>query len=140
MTDKFVEWSPLFEIGIPKIDEQHKSLAALVNEFHAIAASQASRDKVFSVLNRLVKYVEEHFRDEEELMGAANYPELMKQKMEHQKLAVDIFKFAERYGHNESELNSDVMDFLKTWLIDHILHEDKKLETFFRGKPLPTGW
>lgn len=140
MTTPYVPWSPLYEIEVPRIDEQHRGLASLVSEFHAACAEGCGRERVFPLLNRLVRYAEEHFRDEEALMGAGRYPDLLRQRREHEKLTVAIFALAERYERGEAEITDEVMAFLKAWLIDHILREDKKLEGFFRDHGLPPGW
>ncbi|MBI5013888.1 MAG: hemerythrin family protein [Deltaproteobacteria bacterium] len=140
MNEVYVPWSPLYEIGVSRIDEQHRGLAALISEFHAALGAGKAREQVFPVLNRLVRYVEEHFRDEEALMEAGHYPELLRQRREHEKLTLEIFALAERSQRGDAEITEEVMEFLKSWLVDHILHQDKKLEGFFRDRGVPAGW
>ena len=140
MSLPYVPWSPLYEIGVARIDEQHRGLAALVSEFYTAREEGSGRERVFPLLNRLVRYAEEHFRDEESLMGSGRYPELLRHRREHEKLTVEIFALAERYERGAAEITEEVMAFLKAWLIEHILREDKKLEAFFRDRGLPTGW
>jgi len=140
MSAPYVPWSPIYDIGVGRIDHQHRGLAGLLNEFHAAVTAGAGKEHVFPVLNRLVRYVEEHFRDEEALMEAGHYPERLRQRREHEKLTVEIFSLAERYERGEAEITEDVLEFMKSWLLDHVLHEDKKLEGFFRDKGIPAGW
>lgn len=140
MSDDFIPWSHLYDINVRKIDEQHKGLAKLINDFHHAVVSGHKREVVFFLLNSLIRYSEEHFRDEEALMAESHYPELIRQKLEHEKLIFKVFDLAARYERNEAEIDEDVMAFLKSWLIDHILTEDRKLDPYLRKKGLPPGW
>ncbi len=135
----YIEWSPVFEIGVRKIDSQHRHLAALINEFHE-ALTTRGNGAVFPVLNRLVQYVEEHFRDEEALMTTAHFPDLPKHRIEHEKLTREIFLLAEKHASGVAEIGIEVMEFLKNWLLDHILHQDKQLERHFETTALPAAW
>lgn len=136
----FLQWSEVFEIGVPRIDGEHRHLVGIVNAFHQIHRSGAGRDKVFPVLNLLVKYVEVHFQSEERLMEVAKYPDLLRHRREHDKLTEQIFALAEKYEAGEAEITDQVMEFLKHWLLDHILQLDKKLAPFFQVHGIPSGW
>jgi len=136
----FIEWSEAFAVGIPKVDAEHRHLVTIVNAFHQVHGSGAGRDKVFPVLNLLVQYVEVHFQSEESLMAAGKYPDLLKHRREHDKLTEQIFELAERYEAGDAEITYEVMEFLKSWLLEHILQMDKKLEPFFRKAGVPQGW
>lgn len=111
-----------------------------MSDFYAARAGGGGRDEVFTVLNRLVRYAEEHFRTEEALMEAGRYPELGRQRIEHERFLRKVFALAERLERGEAEVGDEVMAFLKAWLLGHILQEDKKLEAFFEGRGLPAGW
>lgn len=136
----FLAWSEAFEVGIPKVDAEHRHLVSIVNSFHEVCRSGAGRKRVFPVLNLLVKYVEVHFQSEESLMGAGKYPDLLKHRREHDKLTEQIFELARKYEAGDAEVTGEVMEFLKGWLLDHILQVDKKLEPFFHERGIPPGW
>jgi len=136
----FIQWSPAFELGIPRIDSEHRHLASIVNAFHEADRAGPGRGKVFPALNLLVKYVEVHFRSEEALMEAGRYPELVRHRREHEKLTEQIFRLAERYEAGDAEVSAAVMDFLKHWLLDHILREDKKMASPLQGAAIPEPW
>lgn len=136
----YVTWSELFEIGIPKIDAEHRHLTGIVNAFHDVVSAGEARGKVFAVLNLLTQYVEIHFRNEEALMEAGKYPGLLAHRREHERLTVQIFELAERYEAGAAQITTAVMDFLKNWLLDHILQEDRKIGEYFRGREVPAAW
>jgi hemerythrin len=136
----FVIWSPLFEINVPRIDHEHRNLAEILNEFHRAHAEGHEREQCFHTLNRLVQYVEEHFSSEETLMREARYPEFMKHRVEHDKLTKRIFELNEGLADGDDVISDDLLEFLKKWLIDHILHTDMKLKEYFQSNPIPDPW
>ena len=133
----YIQWSPAFELGIPEIDGEHRHLAAIVNAFYDGYRAGGGRDKIFAVLNLLVKYVEVHFRNEEALMEAGRYPDLLRHRREHERLTAQIFALAEKHEAGDGEICIAVMEFLKGWLIEHILHEDKKIAAHLAERAVP---
>lgn len=140
MGSAFIPWSAAYDVGIPLIDRQHEGLAKTISDFYAVIQSEHRREEIFFLLNNLVRYAEEHFRDEEALMEAGHYPELARQRIEHEKFVRRVFDLAASYQRHEAEIDEKVMEFLKSWLIDHILKEDRKLGVFFTQKGYPKGW
>ncbi len=136
----FVQWNRTLEIGIPKVDDEHRHLVDIVNAFHRIYEAGAARDKVFTVLNMLLRYAEIHFRSEEALMEAGNYPGLPEHREEHERLIQEVFELNARYEAADAEITSETMEFLKQWLLDHILSEDMKLREYFERRGIPPGW
>lgn len=136
----FIQWSEVFEVGVPRVDAEHRHLVGIVNAFYQVHRSGAAQGKVFSVLNLLVQYVEVHFQSEEALMAAGKYPDLLRHRRDHDRLAEEIFALAARYEAGEAEITDPVMEFLKSWLLEHILHLDQTLGSFFREHGIPPGW
>ena len=136
----YFQWSEAFEIGVRRIDRQHEKLAGLVNAFHEAYVGGGSRELVFPLLNRLVRYVEEHFACEESLMEATWYPELTKQKRAHEALTLKIFALADRYEHGDDAITDETMNFLRSWLFDHILQVDRKMGEYVQARGVPPDW
>jgi hemerythrin-like metal-binding protein len=69
----FINWSPHFVTGIELVDRQHYGLVDLINAVAPLLACQEPvlADEVEILLDRLAAYAVTHFRDEEQLMGAA---------------------------------------------------------------------
>lgn len=136
----YFRWSEAFEIGVPRIDRQHETLASLVNDFHDACAAGGSRPQVFPTLNRLVRYVEEHFACEEALMELTQYPELARQRRAHEALTLGIFSLAARCEQGDEGVVEETMGFLRSWLLDHILQADRKLGDYVRARGVPAEW
>lgn len=136
----YIEWSDLFSVSIGKIDHQHKDLVQILNDFHGAFVSGAGTGHAFATLNRLVKYAEDHFSNEETLMEEVHYPGLIKHKLEHERLLKEIFELEEKLEKKERELDSELFEFIKNWLLHHILEFDKQLEAHFKTNKLPPEW
>ena len=135
-----VQWNRTLRIGIPKVDREHQHLVAIINAFHEVHKSGAGREKVFTALNLLMKYVEVHFEHEEALMEVGHYPGTENHREEHEKLTRQIFDLYARCERGQAQVTDETMEFLKHWLVDHILGMDKEIERYFLCRGIPKGW
>ncbi|OKY75864.1 MAG: hypothetical protein BM485_05875 [Desulfobulbaceae bacterium DB1] len=121
-------WKSDYSVNSQYIDHQHQKLLGIVNDFNEALAAGKGEKIAYSLLNRLVQYAEEHFRDEEKLMRMARYPtdELDRHIKEHEKLTEEIFQHTENWSSYRAESLPRIGEFLKKWLLDHILTSDKK--------------
>ncbi len=86
-------------------------------------------------MNSLIRYSETHFATEEKLMEDFGYPEYKEHKREHESLLLDIFEINSLY--NKKDIGADILlNFLKDWLICHILDTDKRCGLFLKNKGL----
>ncbi len=136
----YVMWNRTLQIGIPRVDKEHQYLVTLFNAFYTIYKQGATQDKIFKALNLLAKYADIHFRNEEELMEAGGYPELDDHRREHEMLTKQIFDLYCKCRQGCEEVSEKTFEFIKNWLLEHILGMDKKLETYFLYKGIPKGW
>ena len=131
-----LHWTSLYSTGIEKVDSQHQWMMELINRALSALAKKDQDELVARSLISLVEYSKQHFADEEALMKAGHYPGLTGHKEQHdqhlRQLAREILTL------NEGKLTNveSFRDFLKSWLIKHILHEDKKAaEYIFKHAP-----
>ena len=126
----FMEWKDEMSVGVAALDEQHKVLIGLIN---MLDEKERTGDAVSYVISELERYVREHFRDEEEMMVAAGYPELEPHKAEHKSFEewLDSVKVAYAAGgETRYYIAENVNAYLKGWLTNHILIIDME----YRGK------
>ncbi len=128
----YLQWSPAFDLGVPALDGQHRTLVDRINELHQATGGPA--EGMFRVLNGLVRYAEEHFREEEARMASVRYPGLPRQRREHEGFLTTVFALAERLARDDPELGEELLGFLKDWLLDHILHEDRTFARFLEER------
>ena len=129
---KFVEWCDLFLIGHPIIDKQHQVLFDITNKFHKEVYKGFSRKLTTDTLNQLIDYAQTHFSTEEEITGKLGLTEeiLANHKDIHEQLVMDIFKLNEDIASGKIKSMYDIEKFLASWLVLHILTEDKKYRDY----------
>ncbi len=125
----FVLWKPCYCIGDHKIDNQHRRLVSLLNFLYDRIQEACSKKLIDIILMELVRYAEEHFRDEEALMERIRFPELSHHRRAHEKLLYEVFKFKEKFDSGLAS-KMDLLHFLHDWLITHIIDEDLKIKKY----------
>ena len=127
-------WSDAYSVKIGIIDMQHKNLVGYVNELHQAMLEGHGKEKLGKILSNLIKYTHVHFGTEEKLMQSHGYPYYPQHKAEHDHLSATVVAFQDKFQRNEIGLTIEVMEFLKDWLVKHILGSDKKYAPFLNGK------
>ena len=129
----FMPWTQSLELGIPMIDDQHKVLVDLINALHdASTAANPDRNAVTDVLEGLLDYTHNHFIVEEVMFQKYSYPETNEHQAEHTSFTGKMMDWLTRFEDGE-DVNNEVMDFLKDWLIHHICEEDRSYLPFMRA-------
>lgn len=130
-----LEWNDKLLIGINSIDGQHKRLVEMINELYAAFRSGTAKAVVGPVLDRLVDYTATHFRFEEDIFDRIHYGETAQHKEAHANLVKKVLEIqAKFHADPNAVLSQDVMAFLKSWLVDHILGTDKRYVPYLREK------
>jgi len=127
-------WKEEYSVNIAKIDEQHKRLVAVINQFHdAIIAGQSRKDlqKVFAIL---LDYMLHHFDTEEALLAKHGFPGLEEHKKEHEMFRKKIVAFLDTFLDTEMDVTMDMAQYLATWLKAHVFSTDKKYSIFLHER------
>lgn len=127
----YIQWQQAFEVGIPKIDEQHKVLLGFINTL--AEDREASKQAIIlrETLTGLVDYTKTHFSTEEEIMAQVRYPKLAEHQSQHKMLIKQVIIILEKVRDNPDLINEELMIFLKTWLINHVMGHDKQLGEYY---------
>jgi hemerythrin-like metal-binding protein len=110
-------WSSKYSVGVEAMDKQHTILFTMINDLHAAMTKGQAQSITRDLLNKLAKYVHEHFAAEEAMMASTRYPELPKHRILHRDLSQKVDEFAAR---GEGGLNVALLNFLRDWLTSHI--------------------
>ena len=129
-----ISWNAHFLTHIGEIDKQHQGLVAMVNELHDAMLKGKAKDLLKTLLIRLVDYTKTHFGTEENLMRQHGYPQYMAHKALHDKLTAQVVELKSQLELGQPVLTTDVLHFLKNWLMDHIRKEDLQFGPFLIGK------
>ena len=125
------EFTEEYHTGIAIVDAEHKELFRLsdkVYQMSKLGVSEYDVDEIMSIIGELKTYTEEHFADEEEYMQSINYEGIEAQKRAHRSFIEEIAGInPEDIKNNPQEYFQTLTEFLIGWLINHILHVDKKI-------------
>lgn len=133
-TAQLFPWSDTYSVNIGIIDMQHKALVELINELHHAMITRTGKEQLGTILSGLIKYTQGHFKTEEGLMQSNQYPDYIHHKAEHDAFTKKALDFQSKFQTNEIGLTIEVMDFLKDWLIQHIMGVDKRYAPFLNSK------
>lgn len=128
-----VQWSESMSVGNLHIDEQHKILIDTINQL-ASAETQNDRPVVAMIIDELVSYAAFHFNYEEQLIEAAAYPDLERHRRMHHGFVKWVKDLREEFSyHRRNLLGARIVGFLRDWLRDHILGEDRRYVPYIGG-------
>ena len=131
----FLEWSDEYKCHIASIDDDHRMLFHIVNALHDDIAGNAAHKQVASTITALIEYVELHFSREEKQLASHGYPGLEAHKKLHKALKDRVYSIKHLYDTDPGHLDVDkVLNFLKDWLISHILKNDFNYVPYLRGQ------
>lgn len=116
------------------IDNDHKALIAIINEFGDVLPYIGAREHLQNIVLKLDNYANMHFRREEALQKSINYSEHKSHCQEHVKLIDELSRVrAELAAMQESELDEvhkRLTEFLHFWLINHVIKLDLRMKPF----------
>ncbi len=127
----YLTWDEKYSVNVKEIDAQHKRLVEMINELHEAMKQGKGKDTMTAVLKNLVDYAATHFATEEKYMTKFSYPQYPTHKVEHDKFVRQVLDFQDDFNSGKVAITLEVMNFLKDWLVKHILGTDKKFGPFF---------
>ena len=117
--------------GISFIDTEHKELFRIIGEVYRVIEDEFIADKydeIVHLLEELRDYTKFHFADEEKYMEDIGYAGLEAQKRAHDAFIARLEDMdMEHIDEHQQETLEELMEFLTDWLVNHILHTDKKI-------------
>jgi hemerythrin len=129
-------WKESFRTGIAHIDEQHRQFFYLLNELDQAIRFRREDDVLEPLFRELDRYVRVHFSDEEKLMEGIAYPDLPRQRREHEYFATQLGLLRSRHDNHDARIGSAALDFMSEWFMNHVINEDKQLGEFlFSNRP-----
>ena len=133
-----IQWKDRYSINFMEIDDQHKSLLAVLNELIDLVGERADPAVVSRLFSQLCQYALTHFATEEAYLAAANYPRLGQQQTEHGIFIQKLIDLNQSYDPEDLHLLKETHDFLKDWFVSHIMDSDMQyVPTLKKVKPKP---
>lgn len=131
-----------YKTGHEHIDEQHSHLLSILVALATIVKNEKKLslhkiDEEFkTLLSDLQQYTKTHFSYEERLMEKTHYAEIENHKTIHASFIKKLHEIrheCEKKRDDSHKLLHDTVDFVKTWYLEHIFVEDKKIAAYFKS-------
>jgi hemerythrin len=123
----FVEWDNSFSINIDELDRHHKKLIDLLNKSYLLIMQEAGQEELSHLLDELIEYAQYHFAAEEDLMRLHHYQNLDQHLVWHFGFINKVLSFRKEMNEGKGYLAIDIFDFIRNWLLDHILRIDSEM-------------
>ncbi|MCW9033411.1 MAG: bacteriohemerythrin [Rhodospirillales bacterium] len=130
-----VQWSEKMAVGIQKLDEDHKVLVTLLNQLMDAVQNRLEHKVFMGICDSLLVYANSHFKREEVVMEACEYPHLDNHRKIHELLGARVLAFSKGLSENEDhKVVVEFVEFLREWFIDHTLGMDQTIIDYTEGK------
>ena len=127
---KEIKWDKMLSVAVDEIDDDHRRLVELFNILNRALAEGDETNYVEAVLEELITCTVWHFRHEERLMLKYGYDGFAEHKAEHQDLIDSVKALQQKFLKEGRGLSSEDIDYLETWLTEHILVADMQLGSY----------
>jgi hemerythrin len=137
----FMELTKDYLTGHEEVDMQHLQLCEIINNLHEDIEKGVSIETLMSSLTFLSNYTHQHFAYEQQLMFEIGFPETTDHIKNHADLMQELAnmgnKFVDSVNINaEDTFAIEFLEFLKRWLLDHIMIEDFKYKTYLQNQDM----
>jgi hemerythrin len=116
------------------IDQDHRTLVGIINDFEALPPAAASAEVLQGTLLKLDAFAKGHFAREEALQRAIHYPHRDAHHQEHARLISELgglsAQLAEVTKGELVAMQGHIAAFLHHWLIDHVVKSDLQMKPF----------
>lgn len=130
----YFPWSEEYSVHLQVIDADHKDLVDTVNSLHEAIKNGGTRTRIGQIINDLVQYVDVHFSREEAMMEKYSYPDIAQHKRIHRHLTRTVHAIRVIFNNEPKNIDPNkLLQFLKEWLIHHILDEDTRYAPYIPG-------
>lgn len=136
---KPIQWNSEFETGVAEIDLQHRVLIGRFNEANATLHDHSGLDVWEHFTYDLLSYALYHFSTEEKQAADFGFDreesaDALAHREQHRSFSAHITSMREQLHAGARPSRKQFLGFLSTWLVEHILHTDKRLGAFIVAK------
>lgn len=126
-------WDDNLVTGISIIDEQHQILVNIFNEANTKLDINNNAEFLEQITRDMLSYALYHFETEEALMQEYGYIDVENADIhirQHRSFSAKVVEVRNDIKSGVLISREDLLSFLNSWLINHILNTDKDLAVF----------
>jgi len=126
-------WDSRYNTNIPVIDGQHKLLLSYINKLHRGMQKGCDKKLLLEILDDLTGYAFSHFATEEIFFSRTAYPLTARHTEVHQNFRKTVTELREAVLDDKAFIDIALLEYLKTWLVDHIQQMDVGFASYVTG-------
>ncbi|MDH5721291.1 MAG: bacteriohemerythrin [Spirochaetia bacterium] len=126
-----IKWSDDLSINVQEIDNQHMQIVNMINSLYDAMSQGKSQQVIGNIIKGMVEYTDSHFQLEENYFEQFQYEHTEEHKKEHAEFIEKVKKLKKGYFEGSVSIGIETLQFLKQWLVDHIMVSDKKFVKCF---------
>ena len=127
-----VVWKEEYSVGIKEIDLQHQHFFDLLNEAYLVFENPKSEENIKDLIIRINDYALLHFSTEERYFNEFKYEYTNEHKKAHDTLISDLEVLILNFEKKGIAVVPELVDFLDSWLLEHIAVFDRKYIPCFK--------
>jgi hemerythrin len=129
----FFVWNEKFNTGVETIDSQHKKLVSIINALNNAVHESHAGPAIGGIISELEDYTRYHFSEEERILDSYESEDLEPQRRQHEFFTGEIARMKKTFQEGKFGGSSQsLLSFLRDWLVNHILDQDKKIGMLVR--------
>ena len=130
-----IEWNDSMCTGVDEVDRQHRILVDTLNQAATKLTGEVAEALFEQITRDLLAYAIYHFDTEEQLMQRYRYAEARPDEAashlhQHRSFSEKVVQLREQAREGDEGARNALLDFLQSWLVNHILTTDKRLGGF----------
>ncbi|SCA56111.1 hypothetical protein MTBPR1_180024 [Candidatus Terasakiella magnetica] len=146
------DWSDKYVLGIAEIDEDHRYLFHLIQQFYMATEREASLYEMDYILSILKAYARVHFGREEAILAMCGYDDLLEHTKKHEELLAELDEMRDYYMmSSDQDARENISATFYKWISNHILIHDadykeaaqakiEKVSAFLQEFDMPKSW
>lgn len=130
-----IVWSDKLELGIPIVDEQHRTIVSTMNSLYFLLSKNLFNESILHISRIVINHIKLHNFTEEYILEQAHYPDLDGHRKQHRESELDLMEAVRKttQAYEQNALRSDeLMAFMKSYWLNHICKEDRKYADWMR--------
>ncbi len=131
-----INWKKKYSVGVEALDNQHKTLIEILNEFHAYMLKGQGGNIAGQVMLRLKSHAHEHFPAEERLLESIKFPGLARHREYHRELKEKLEEFIARHENGDHGMYISLLHFIRDWQSRHLLQQDREYIPYLAGSEI----
>ncbi len=127
-----MEWESKYSVGIEEIDNHQKKMFELFNELIDKKKRKLGTKEYVNMIARINEYSRLYFSYEERLLKKNGYPDFGEHETAHWQFSKSFISLRREIAEDVENLSYDVINELRTWIVNHILTFDSLYIPFLR--------